>query len=116
MLRSVSANPVMVDPTGEDDDLGRRPLAPREWFLHHPAWLSCSRTLATSHVASAFSRRPRRPFARRSGGRVEIKGHIAPSEEGLVVAPFSGREVVWARVTVERVTGGRHRAQIRRWS
>jgi hypothetical protein len=49
---------------------------------------------------------PTSPVRQAMGGLVEIKGHIAPSEEGLVVAPFSGREVVWARVTVERVTGG----------
>jgi hypothetical protein len=49
---------------------------------------------------------PTSPVRQAMGGRVEIKGHIAPSEDGLVVAPFSGREVVWARVTVERITGG----------
>src|SRR5260370_17347070 len=49
---------------------------------------------------------PTSPVRQAMGGLVEIKGHIAPSEEGLVVAPFSGREVVWARVTVERITGG----------
>ena len=49
---------------------------------------------------------PTSPVRQAMGGRVEIKGHIAPSEDGLVMAPFSGREVVWARVTVERITGG----------
>ncbi len=49
---------------------------------------------------------PTSPVRQAIGGLVEIKGHIAPSEDGLVMAPFSGREVVWARVTVERVTGG----------
>jgi hypothetical protein len=49
---------------------------------------------------------PTSPVRQAMGGLVEIKGHIAPSEDGLVMAPFSGREVVWARVTVERITGG----------
>src|SRR6266404_990101 len=49
---------------------------------------------------------PTSPVRQAMGGRVEIKGHIAPSEDGLVMAPFSGREVVWARLTVERITGG----------
>jgi hypothetical protein len=47
---------------------------------------------------------PMSPVRQAMGGRVEIKGHIVPSEDGLVMAPFSGREVVWARVTVERIT------------
>jgi hypothetical protein len=49
---------------------------------------------------------PTSPVREAMGGLVEIKGRIAPSEDGLVMAPFSGREVVWAHVTVERITGG----------
>jgi hypothetical protein len=49
---------------------------------------------------------PTSPVRQAMGGLVEIKGHIAPSEDGLVIAPFSGREVVWARVTVEHNKSG----------
>jgi hypothetical protein len=49
---------------------------------------------------------PTSPVRQAMGGLVEIEGHIAPSDEGLVVAPFSGREVVWARVTVTHIKGG----------
>jgi len=44
---------------------------------------------------------PTTPIARAPGGVVEIKGRILPSEQGLVVAPFSGRQVVYARVLIE---------------
>jgi hypothetical protein len=41
-------------------------------------------------------------------GAVEIKGRIAASEQGLIAAPFSGRQAVWVRVTVqERRSRGR---------
>jgi hypothetical protein len=49
---------------------------------------------------------PTSPVRQAMGGLVEIEGHIAPSDEGLVVAPFIGREVVWARVTVTHIKGG----------
>ena len=49
---------------------------------------------------------PTSPVRQAMGGQVEIKGHIVPSDEGLVVAPFSGREVVWARVTVTHFKPG----------
>ena len=43
------------------------------------------------------------------GGLVEIKGRILPSEQGLVMAPFSGRHAVWARITVqEQRSSGRN--------
>jgi len=42
-------------------------------------------------------------------GLVEIKGRIAPSEEGIVQAPFSGRHAVWVRIVVEeRRSSGRN--------
>jgi E3 ubiquitin ligase len=54
-------------------------------------------------------RTPTSPIAQAPGnGPVEIKGRIAPSEQGLVAAPFSGRQAVWVRVTVqERRSSGR---------
>src|SRR6516225_3208189 len=36
-------------------------------------------------------------------GRVEIKGRIAPSELGVVQAPFSQRYAVWVRVIVQEL-------------
>jgi E3 Ubiquitin ligase len=48
---------------------------------------------------------PTSPVRQAMGGLVEIKGHIAPSEKGHLVAPFSGREVVWVRFTLEGFTG-----------
>jgi hypothetical protein len=40
-------------------------------------------------------------------GAVEIKGRIVPSEQGLIAAPFSGRQGVWVRIIVQeqRSTG-----------
>jgi hypothetical protein len=40
-------------------------------------------------------------------GPVEIKGKIVASEQGVIMAPFSGRQAVWVRVTVQekRSTG-----------
>ena len=47
---------------------------------------------------------PTSPIAQAPGnGFVEIKGRIAPSEQGLVQAPFSGRHCVWVRVTVQEL-------------
>jgi hypothetical protein len=34
---------------------------------------------------------------------VEIKGRILPGEEGVLTAPFSGREAVWVRVIIEEL-------------
>jgi hypothetical protein len=36
-------------------------------------------------------------------GLVEIKGRIAPSEQGVLQAPFSGRHAVWVRITVQEL-------------
>ncbi len=54
---------------------------------------------------------PTSPIAAAPGnGLVEIKGRIAPSEQGLIQAPFSGRHAVWARVSVEELrSSGRNR-------
>jgi hypothetical protein len=54
-------------------------------------------------------RTPTSPIAQAPGtGPVEVKGRIAPSEQGLVMAPFSGRHAVWVRVVVsERRSTGR---------
>jgi hypothetical protein len=51
---------------------------------------------------------PTSPVAQAPGnGPVEIKGRIVPSEQGLIAAPFSGRQAVWVRITVQekRSTG-----------
>lgn len=54
---------------------------------------------------------PTSPIAHAPGnGLVEIKGRILPSEQGLVQAPFSGRNAVWVRVTVQELrSSGRNR-------
>jgi hypothetical protein len=45
---------------------------------------------------------PTSPIAQAQGNaQVEIKGKILPSEQGVVMAPFSGRHAVWCRVTVQ---------------
>ncbi len=45
---------------------------------------------------------PTSPIANASGGGpVEIYGRLAPSEHGLIVAPFSGKPAVFVRVIVE---------------
>lgn len=45
---------------------------------------------------------PTTPIAQAAGGNVvEVKGRIFPSEQGVLVAPFSGRQVVYARVLIE---------------
>jgi hypothetical protein len=44
---------------------------------------------------------PTSPVRQARGGPVEIKGRIVPSEQGVLMAPFSGRHAVWTRVTVE---------------
>lgn len=45
---------------------------------------------------------PTSPIAQAPGtGFVEVKGRIVPSEQGLVTAPFSGRQGVWVRVVVQ---------------
>ena len=47
---------------------------------------------------------PTSPIAQAPGnGPVEVKGRIAPSEQGLVQAPFSGRHAVWIRITVQEL-------------
>lgn len=47
---------------------------------------------------------PTSPIAQAPGNAlVEIKGRIAPSEQGLVQTPFSGRHAVWVRVTVQEL-------------
>jgi len=51
---------------------------------------------------------PTSPVAQAPGnGLVEIKGRVMPSEQGVVVGPFSGAQGVWVRVVVEekRSTG-----------
>jgi hypothetical protein len=54
---------------------------------------------------------PTSPIAHAPGnGVVEIKGRVAPGEQGLVQTPFSGRHAVWCRVTVqEQRSSGRNR-------
>jgi hypothetical protein len=44
---------------------------------------------------------PTSPIRQAPGGVVEVKGRIAPSEQGLLQTPFSGRHAVWARITVQ---------------
>lgn len=45
---------------------------------------------------------PTTPIAHAPGGTVvEVKGRIFPSEQGVLVAPFSGRQVVYARLLIE---------------
>lgn len=47
---------------------------------------------------------PTSPIAQAPGnGPVEIKGRIAPSEQGLLQTPFSGRHAVWCRITVQEL-------------
>ena len=47
---------------------------------------------------------PTSPIAQAPGNAlVEIKGRIQPSEQGLVQTPFSGRQAVWCRVTVQEL-------------
>ena len=46
------------------------------------------------------------PISQATGGPIEIKGNIVPSEKGLVEAPLSGRQAVWTRVTVEQYRSG----------
>lgn len=47
---------------------------------------------------------PTSPIAQAPGNQlVEIKGRIAPSEQGVLQAPFSGRHAVWCRVTVQEL-------------
>jgi hypothetical protein len=54
---------------------------------------------------------PTSPIAQARGdGVVEIKGRLSPSEQGMVQAPFSGRHVVWCRITVQELrSSGRSR-------
>ncbi|MFO0665164.1 MAG: hypothetical protein U0174_14515 [Polyangiaceae bacterium] len=45
---------------------------------------------------------PTSPIAQAPGtGPVELKGRIVPSEQGVLAAPFSGRQGVWVRVIVQ---------------
>jgi hypothetical protein len=45
---------------------------------------------------------PTSPIAQASGhGPVEIKGRVSPSEQGVLLAPFSGRHAVWIRICVQ---------------
>lgn len=45
---------------------------------------------------------PTSPIAQApGGGLVEIKGRILPSEQGVIVGPFSGRQGVFVRVVVQ---------------
>ena len=47
---------------------------------------------------------PTSPIAQAPGNQlVEIKGRIAPSEQGVLQSPFSGRYAVWCRVTVQEL-------------
>jgi hypothetical protein len=47
---------------------------------------------------------PTSPIAQAPGNAlVEIKGRIAPSEQGLLQTPFSGRHAVWCRITVQEL-------------
>ncbi|MDF2692203.1 MAG: hypothetical protein K0S65_586 [Labilithrix sp.] len=47
---------------------------------------------------------PTSPISHAPGnGLVEIKGRIAPGEQGLVQTPFSGRHAVWCRITVQEL-------------
>jgi hypothetical protein len=45
---------------------------------------------------------PTSSISQSTGGLVEIKGYIVAGEKGLVEAPISERQVVWARVTVQQ--------------
>jgi hypothetical protein len=45
---------------------------------------------------------PTSAIAQASGtGHVEVKGRIVPSEQGVLMTPFSNQHAVWARVTVQ---------------
>jgi hypothetical protein len=47
---------------------------------------------------------PTSPIAQAPGsGLVEIKGRVLPGDQGLVRTPFSERNVVWFRITVEEL-------------
>ncbi len=47
---------------------------------------------------------PTSPIAQAPGNAlVEVKGRIGPGEQGLVMAPFSGRQCVWVRVLVQEL-------------
>lgn len=54
---------------------------------------------------------PTTPIANAPGGAlVEVKGRIVPSEQGLLRSPFSNRDAVWFRVTVEELRRRRRTA------
>ena len=63
---------------------------------------------ARSEVArrSRIGATPTSPISQATGGRAAIRGHIEAGEEGLVEAPFSGRQAVWVRATVEQYHSG----------
>lgn len=47
---------------------------------------------------------PTSPIIQAPGnGLVEIKGRIMPSEQGVLQTPFSGRQAVWCRITVQEL-------------
>ena len=47
---------------------------------------------------------PTSPIAHAPGNAlVEIKGRVLPSEQGVVQTPFSGRQAVWTRITVQEL-------------
>ena len=54
---------------------------------------------------------PTSPIAQAPGnGPVEIKGRVGPSEQGLLLTPFSGRHAVWCRVTVQELRSSGRRS------
>ncbi len=57
-------------------------------------------------VASGFRTHQPVPLRLQTGKvRVEIYGHLVPSEQGFIVAPLSGRQVLYVRAIVEERRG-----------
>lgn len=63
-------------------------------FLGLANWRRRQRILATP--TSSIAQAP-------GHGLVEIKGRMSPSERGVFQAPFSGRQAIWCRVTVQEL-------------
>ena len=60
----------------------------------HKNWKRRQRIIAT----------PTSPIVHAPGNQlVEIKGRVVPSEQGIVLTPFSGRHAVWTRITVQEL-------------
>lgn len=64
---------------------------------HRAKAMAARRLLATPQAAIANATRD---------GALRVEGAVVPSEGGTLVAPCSGRSVVWFRVRLRRMVGG----------